>query len=567
MGMIRPGCEGPRPSATIVSWLALVLLAVLSIRSLVTPAPPDGSDPGEFSVDRALEHVSQIAREPHPIGTPENARVREYIVAALTSLGLEPRLQSIRAPDYFGSRGRTVDVVNVMARIPGSSPTRAVLVMGHYDSVPTTPGANDDAAAIGVMLEVGRVLLQGPGLRNDVILLFTDGEEPAPRFGSAAFVGEHPWAAEVGFVVNLEAAGGSGPSTLMEATGPGSWSVMEFAAEARDPIAFSFLTQTTELLGKIGTDFDTFAERGVPGLHFAYLRNSPIYHTPEDSIENVDPGSVGHHGTNVLGALRVFGNVDLTEPPEAEKSVFFNAARAFFVRYPAAWSVPLAVLAAVVFAAALLLGSRRRGLRASRVLSSALAVLAGVLLAALVTTLAWWLVTGVRKSPGVAESYAYLCGLLAIAGGVGLLMGQKRSTRDQFAGATLLWLVLALATALWLPGMSYLFLWPVLGASIALVLQERRWVSDRWLRPVSVVLVAAPALVLLAPPVDTFFQMAMPRPGNPDSEMVTVVGASILLASLAFALIAPALNIDRRESPRQGPGRPRTPSPVTSPGG
>ena len=59
----------------------------------------------------------------------------------------------------------------------------AVALVAHFDSDPTTPGANDDAAGVAAILETARVLLSGPPLRNDVILLFTDGEEPAPRFG------------------------------------------------------------------------------------------------------------------------------------------------------------------------------------------------------------------------------------------------------------------------------------------------------------------------------------------------------------------------------------------------
>lgn len=91
--------------------------------------------------------------------------------------------------------------------------------MGHCDTVPASPGANDDAAAVAAVLETARALLAGHRLRNDVILLFTDGEEPAPRYGSAAFVAEHPWAADIEFVINLEAIGSGGPSSLVAAVG------------------------------------------------------------------------------------------------------------------------------------------------------------------------------------------------------------------------------------------------------------------------------------------------------------------------------------------------------------
>ena len=46
--------------------------------------------------------------------------------------------------------------------------------MAHYDTFPTTVGANDNSAAVAAILETGRAILAGPPLRNDVILLFTD---------------------------------------------------------------------------------------------------------------------------------------------------------------------------------------------------------------------------------------------------------------------------------------------------------------------------------------------------------------------------------------------------------
>ena len=49
--------------------------------------------------------------------------------------------------------------------------------MAHYDSVPFGPGAADDGAGVVTLLETARALKAGPPLKNDVIFLFTDGEE------------------------------------------------------------------------------------------------------------------------------------------------------------------------------------------------------------------------------------------------------------------------------------------------------------------------------------------------------------------------------------------------------
>ena len=51
------------------------------------------------------------------------------------------------------------------------------LPSGHYDSVPTSFGASHDGLGISVMLETLRTLKARVELRNDVVLLFSDGEE------------------------------------------------------------------------------------------------------------------------------------------------------------------------------------------------------------------------------------------------------------------------------------------------------------------------------------------------------------------------------------------------------
>ena len=94
-----------------------------------------------------------------------------------------------------------------MARLPGTrSGGRAFLLVAHYDSVPTGPGATDNGAGVATVLETVRALKAGPALRNDVIVLLADGEERG-LLGARAFVDGYPWAQEVGAVLNLDTRG------------------------------------------------------------------------------------------------------------------------------------------------------------------------------------------------------------------------------------------------------------------------------------------------------------------------------------------------------------------------
>jgi hypothetical protein len=117
---------------------ALIALGMLAITpyipSRVVPASASGD---VFSADRALPHLRAIARQPHPVGSPANAHVRDYLLAQLSALGLQPEVQ--RATVFRAPTGDGVFVNNVLGRLAGTASTGAVLLTAHYDSVSNGP--------------------------------------------------------------------------------------------------------------------------------------------------------------------------------------------------------------------------------------------------------------------------------------------------------------------------------------------------------------------------------------------------------------------------------------------
>jgi hypothetical protein len=533
-----------RRSKWISAGLAVALVAV-GFSSMSRPAAREMDAPLiEFSAQRALTLVDQIAVEPHPMGSAAIVRVREFITEQLIGMGLEPELQGSEVPDYFGAPGDTASVVNVMARIPGTRSSTAIALVAHYDTDPMTPGANDNSVAVAVLLEAGRAILAGNGPEGDVILLFTDAEEPNPRFGATAFAG-HPWFDQVGLVVNLEAIGSSGPSLLVETSRPETGVVDGFIRSAEHPVVFSFLPETVNLFGGVGTDFDMFKEAGVPGLSFAYLRGSTIYHTDRDSVDNVSPASVQHHGENVLAVVRAFG---AGEPqPDGADEVYFAVTPFSVVHYSAIWAVVMSAILGVAFGALTVFTVRRRQVRMSAIGRGSAVLLVGSLAAGLVAYAAWWMLTAVRSTMGVWESYAYFAVVVALAAlvlaFVGGAVAGRFSDSDLATGIVAVWVLLAVATAVSVPGFSYLFFWPALAALPALVWRSSGR-SGNWLW----LIVAAPAVILTIPVLDVFFQMAQPRPGNLDSALTETAAVVAWLAAMVIGLIVPFLSKARRGS-------------------
>ena len=172
--------------------------------------------------------------------------------------------------------------------------------------------AGDDAAGVAVVLETLRALKAGTPLDRDVIALFDDGEEVG-LLGSQLFVDEHPWAKDVGVVLNFDARGNSGPSILFETSEGNGWLVEQFARAAPHPLATSASMDIYRIMPN-STDLTTFKAAGMGGLNFAFIGGLADYHSPADTPGNLDRRTLQHQGENALAMARRMGGLDLENP-------------------------------------------------------------------------------------------------------------------------------------------------------------------------------------------------------------------------------------------------------------
>jgi hypothetical protein len=445
----------------VVIMLATLGLVVLSARP---PEPRPATAPAnEFSAARAMALMERLLDDsaPHPTGSEANAAVGARIEDELTALGLTPETQTAFAcHPIWAVCG---EVINILSRLPGQTDGPAVLLTAHYDSVPSGPGAGDDMAGVAAILEVARVLQSEPPPRNPVILLLSDGEEVG-LLGAAAFVGEHPWADDVGVVVNLEANGTHGQSILFETTENNAWLIDNFAAHAPRPVASSASDEIYELL-PFNTDLSIYEAAGIPGINFAFTEEFPHYHTPLDAPANLDPGSLQHHGDNALAAARAFAALDFNTPPPGN-SVYQDIVPGSVLRWPASWTIGIALGCAAVWLGLTIL-SIRRGELGVRALLWGLPVLPiGVLAAAL---LGWALGIGVGQladtpAPWYANPLPMRVALWAAAllsvGLVASVVAPRAGMRGLLLGGWLWWSVLSVLLAWWLPAVSILAIVP-----------------------------------------------------------------------------------------------------------
>ena len=315
---------------------ALIVAAMIAWADAKPPAPAPLSAPAEaFSAERAMADVAAIAPIPHPVGSAANHAVRDLLVGRMAALGLTPEIHSGSGVDRPKSAPDIVIggyVENIVGVLPGRDRSLpALALMAHYDSVPASPGASDDAAGVASALEVIRAIRARGVPERDVMLLITDGEE-AGLLGADAFFRADPTAKRVGFVINMEARGSAGRVQMFQ-TGPDNdGAVRLMTSTARRPTASSLTGFIYQRMPN-DTDFTVSRRAGLPGLNYAFVGHQFDYHSPSSTPAAQDRGTLQDMGDQVLGpAMAVAFSPSL--PPRKGDLVYGQAPGGLSLAYP-----------------------------------------------------------------------------------------------------------------------------------------------------------------------------------------------------------------------------------------
>jgi len=528
----------------IVSCLLIALLVSFCIYRQTPPAAVLANAPlVEFSSGRAMKHLQVIAQKPHPIGSLEHSKVRDYIFKELETAGLRPEVQETTAINLDENPHiRAGTVQNIVAKLPGTANSKAVLLVSHYDSVPTGPGASDDGAAVVTMLETLRALKAGAPLKNDVIFLFTDGEETG-SLGAHAFVAEHPLVKNAGPVLNFEARGNGGPVIMFETSERNGYLIKEFAKAIPYPVAHSLAYEIYRLLPN-DTDFTVFKRGHLSGLNFAYVNGLTHYHTQLDSINEIDERSLQHEGSTALALARHFGDLSVQDAPETN-AVYFDMVGFALVHYSSAWILPLSIIIVLIFSGLIIIGLKRGRLTLSGISLGFLAFLLSVIAASGFATLVWSLTQRLKDVPGVrlqGEAYnnnLYLLGFLACTvastSTLYVLFRKKTSSENLTVGGLIWWVILLVLSTVFMQGASYLLTWPLLFILPALAyMLATKGEPTNSLRLLGLFSIgSAVGIILLVPPIyQTFIGLTL-----------NSIGLVVALVVLLLGLLIPHLKI------------------------
>ncbi len=529
--------------------LACAALAWAVLRPAAAPTPTAAAD---FSTARALADVRSLAATPRPLASAANAEARQYIVAQLQAMGLEPQVQTATAQKtwidrYHNARVALGLVNNIVVHLPGNAPDHArrpaLLLATSYDTGERSVGAASSAAPVAAMLETLRTLQAGAPLANDLLVLFADGENVG-GLGMRAFAGQHPLAKRAGLVIRFDGRGSAGAPVLIGSSGDDRAAIGGWARAAPNPrgsslmqAVYQFMPGTPEM-GALGT-------LGSARLHFANLESSNGHALgSRDTPGRLDPASVRAMGETMTALARHFGDA-APAAAVAGAAVYFNLPGFGVVHYAADAAWMLTRLTCLMFIIVCWMAFHRSDTEPGDIVNGALGFVFISAMSALAVFLIWTTFGSLhpgydfRNHGAGASDHWFLAGFTAL--GTAMFIVAQRGLRRAVghAGAALgplLLIAILLTLATWkLPGASYALAWPLAATLLAYGALYSPFANRLrgYQRALILLAGAVPALLLVAPLVPQIFTVT-----SPESMNLPMAALSVLLGLTALLLTA-----------------------------
>jgi len=481
----------------IFAILLALLTSFISFSQFLSPSQEEvGETEKDFSSDRALNFLKEVAKEPHPIGSSANKKVRDYIVKHFQDLDIPVEIQSkpvkeIRDEEYAKEIGAK-NVENIIAKIQGtSSDDNAILLTAHYDSEIETPGASDDGYGVVTIMEAARALKQLPAPKNTIYFVLTDGEEQG-LLGASALQDRADILDEVRVMLNFEARGNTGVPIMFE-TSSNDLKLAQFYKETVPyPVAYSF---ASEMYKKMPNDTD-FTELKITkklGYNFANMGGLEAYHAAIDRVENSDEETIRHFGDYALPLVKRFMMMDEKEFQALEDSkgnaIYFPIMKKVLVVYSEKLVIPLMVVLLILTVAIFFFSFNKQVTQIKGLIFSLIASIGSLVSIFVFYFLLIRLLT-IVFNVGIDEDGIVLFGtydsliltlLVILAIMLSFFLAKwvsKKSRTLNFAISTqVLWIVLAVISSLTFKGISYAFTIP---AIISLLLILPIIVKAKW---------------------------------------------------------------------------------------
>ena len=181
----------------------------------------------ELGLERISQHLENLVGERNPFTRPEHLKkTAQYLSNQFEIMGLEVTQETV---EYEGTQS-----LNILGQTPGDPGANGLFVLAaHYDSVPDTPGADDNASAVTALLEIAHDLRQTPLLKPLIFCAFT--LEEYGFIGAKHFIDRDPKRKnQISGMISLEMVG-------FINTAPGSQSYPPYVDSSQYPDTGDFI--------------------------------------------------------------------------------------------------------------------------------------------------------------------------------------------------------------------------------------------------------------------------------------------------------------------------------------
>lgn len=277
---------------------------------------------GSLEINRLQQHAAELTAGIYAgreVGTDGERRAAAYLSEQLAAwqlepwreLGLDDFTHDFELP-HAGQTGR-----NVIAVRKGSA-DQWLLLVAHYDHLGVRqgdlyPGADDNAAAVAILLEAARCFsLQPRRPERNIVFVFTSGEEQNLS-GSKALVEllKQTKLSQRCRVVNLDMLGGIGGNSLdvwRERSRPSS---KQLAHQAKQTILAAGLKSNVVRRRFGAVDSRSFAQAGIPSITLSWAYQAsyhPHRHLPTDTADELKPELMQRAAIAILRVVWMLAN-------------------------------------------------------------------------------------------------------------------------------------------------------------------------------------------------------------------------------------------------------------------
>lgn len=257
----------------------------------------DGSSDCSIDLTIAMKHIRYLSENigPRIAGTPGERRAAKYIARVLMETGRPIEFQRFELPN--GEKSLNVSLV-IQAVADGGLPRRArrreLIIGAHMDSAPDSPGANDNASGVAVLLELARAFAS-ERLPIDLRLIFFGGEETIQKgqihhhFGSRSYA-KALTGASIECILGMISIDMAGFGSGLQVHSPGICADSLCDALIEEGAKLGINIQ--RLQRPAASDHESFEAVGIASSWIGF-HPDPENHTKMDTADRISPNNLG----------------------------------------------------------------------------------------------------------------------------------------------------------------------------------------------------------------------------------------------------------------------------------